>query len=74
MSSAIVSIWTCLKFLSFGNGLATLTEKTFDNTVTIGENGSDQQFDFFSEHIIINPFPKKPWFLRVCSTSLMKTL
>ena len=21
----------------------------------------------------INPFPKKPWFLRVCSTSLLKT-
>ena len=24
--------------------------------------------------IIINPFPNKPWFLRVCSTSLAKTL
>ena len=22
----------------------------------------------------INPFPNKPWFLRVCSTSLLKTL
>ena len=22
----------------------------------------------------VNPFPKKPWFLRVCSTSLLKTL
>ena len=22
----------------------------------------------------INPFPKKPWFLRVCSTSLLKTV
>ena len=21
-----------------------------------------------------NPFPNKPWFLRVCSTSLLKTL
>ena len=23
---------------------------------------------------ILNPFPNKPWFLRVCSTSLLKTL
>ena len=23
---------------------------------------------------LINPFPNKPWFLRVCSTSLLKTL
>ena len=23
---------------------------------------------------VINPFPNKPWFLRVCSTSLLKTL
>ena len=22
----------------------------------------------------VNPFPNKPWFLRVCSTSLLKTL
>ena len=22
----------------------------------------------------LDPFPNKPWFLRVCSTSLMKTL
>ena len=27
--------------------------------------------EFFSA---INPFPNKPWFLRVCSTSLLKTL
>ena len=23
---------------------------------------------------IVNPFPNKPWFLHVCSTSLLKTL
>ena len=23
---------------------------------------------------VINPFPNKPWFLRVCSTSILKTL
>ena len=23
---------------------------------------------------VLNPFPNKPWFLRVCSTSLLKTL
>ena len=26
------------------------------------------------KHILFNPFPKKPWFVRVCSTSLLKTL
>ena len=25
-------------------------------------------------NILFNPFPNKPWFLRVCSTSLLKTL
>ena len=24
--------------------------------------------------IVLNPFPKKPWILRFCSTSLLKTL
>ena len=28
----------------------------------------------FSLQYIFNPFPNKPWFLRVCSTSLLKTL
>ena len=35
-------------------------------------------FDYYLEHLPIfessNPFPNKPWFLRVCSTSLLKTL
>ena len=26
------------------------------------------------ENLLFNPFPNKPWFLRVCSTSLLKTL
>ena len=26
------------------------------------------------DEITFNPFPNKPWFLRVCSTSLLKTL
>ena len=26
------------------------------------------------EENAVNPFPNKPWFLRVCSTSLLKTL
>ena len=27
-----------------------------------------------SSDVFFNPFPNKPWFLRVCSTSLLKTL
>ena len=28
----------------------------------------------FVSELTINPFPNKPWFLRVCSTILLKTL
>ena len=28
----------------------------------------------FDMQVLINPFPNKPWFLRVCSKSLLKTL
>ena len=27
-----------------------------------------------NKYLPFNPFPNKPWFLRVCSTSLLKTL
>ena len=27
-----------------------------------------------SRKCVINPFPNKPWFLRICNTSLLKTL
>ena len=26
------------------------------------------------QQVVFNPLPNKPWFLRVCSTSLLKTL
>ena len=29
---------------------------------------------FLQTHFCINPFPNKPWFLPVCSTSFLKTL
>ena len=35
---------------------------------------SELEYKFFSEFTTINPFPNKPWFLRVCSTSLLKPL
>ena len=28
----------------------------------------------YGSYFLFNPFPNKPWFLRVCSTSLWKTL
>ena len=31
-------------------------------------------FLFFCSVLFMDPFPNKPWFLRVCSTSLLKTL
>ena len=38
-----------------------------ENIVGKGENAAYQ-------HFLLNPFPNKPWFLRVCSTSFLKTL
>ena len=32
------------------------------------------QLQFYLFVLYFNPFPKKPWFLRVCSISLLKTL
>ena len=34
----------------------------------------DIKIYYFTLDKWINPFPNKPWFLRVCSTSLLKTL
>ena len=28
----------------------------------------------YSTSMLFNPFPNKPWFLRICSTCLLKTL
>ena len=47
----------------FLKDLFLLVIKTKDRLV----KGEVRQFRF-------NPFPNKPWFLRVCSTSLLKTL
>ena len=52
------------------------------NIVGKGENAGNQHFLFSSKMFShgqrqkpsFNPFPNRPWFLRVCSTSLLKTL
>ena len=57
-------------------------KKPLENTVGKGENAGNQHFLLFQQcflpsttkYSIFNPFPNKPWFLRVCSTSLLKTL
>ena len=53
--------------LLFGNGLSlskTLWKKAFQiRSQVLG-----------LQRISFNPFPNKPWFLRVCSTGLLKTL
>ena len=49
-------------------------------TITIPENNDRESTSIYLFHksstskLIFNPFPSKPWFLRVCSTSLLKTL
>ena len=57
------------------NGLITQQIKTIKEN---GENDGLQHFFLFlyfsKTFMVINPFPNKPWFLRVCSTSLLKTL
>ena len=53
-------------------------EKTFKGIV---DDGSTQDYPNPLQHVVLswgtclfNPFPSKPWFLLVCSRSLMKTL
>ena len=54
--------------------------ETLDSLVKYGRDAvrrmSQCFIDFYplSTILCFNPFPKKPWFLRVCSTSLLKTL
>ena len=45
--------------------------KWVENTVGRGEIARNEQFLLFPQ--CFNPFPNKPWFLRVCKTSLLKT-
>ena len=44
-----------------------------ENSVEKGGNAGYRNFLLFPQYFV-NPFPNKPWFLRVCSTSLLKTL
>ena len=71
------------KILMFGKELMTLRKIAFENIIGKGENAGNQHFllfplcllHFFTPNFnYFNPFPNKPWFLRVCSTSLLKTL
>ena len=64
--------------------------KPVENTVGKGEIARYEQFLLFPQYVLqacfpgaskgviewewVNPFPNKPWFLRVCSASLLKTL
>ena len=51
--------------------LSTLPKTNLSFSVTfILLSAKQHNFKLFQ----INPFPNKPWFLRICSTSLMKTL
>ena len=49
-------------FTTHSQALTTKKKKPFENSV------GKEKINWF------NPFPNKPWFLRVCSTSLLKTL
>ena len=55
-------VFTCLQFKSFEN----IARKETLLTRAISP--------FHSAFYLVKPFPKKPWFLRVCSVSLLKTL
>ena len=60
----------------------TLGENPIETIVGKGENAGYQHFLLVfqcflfhqAEILPFNPFPNKPWFLRVCSSSLLKTL
>ena len=52
-----------------------------ENSIRKGENAGNQKLSSSGTLnfkvilcVTVNPFPNKPWFLRVCSTGLLKTL
>ena len=49
-----------------------VSEKDGQNIVEKGENAGNSIFSFSLN--VFNPFPNKPWFLHICSTSLLKTM
>ena len=56
----LLSIWTRFNFCCLGMGCGSdITETVLKAAI---------------QSIKLYPFPNKPWFLRVCSTSLLKTL
>ena len=83
-------VWQCFQFglvknLVIWHRITGLFEKGLLNSYIIGQCTSLVVLVFFVFlffircHIFprensLNPFPNKPWFLRVCSTSLLKTL
>ena len=58
---ALPQLWYCLSVISGEN---------FENFSDISAISEEIYFRLPQ----FNPFPNKPWFLRVCSTSLLKTL
>ena len=60
----------------------TLQKKPLENIVGKGVCPSNSNFSFLPQCFLankvqiqsFNPFPNNPWFLRVCSKSLLKTL
>ena len=60
--------------------LLTIEKKSFEDITGKGEKRFSLSNNVFypsngkSYHLILNPFPNMPWFLCVCSTSLLKTL
>ena len=61
-------------FHSKGISLKCTKEFLLDQTQSIPSIISFFHNDFLECERVINPFPNKPWFLRVCSSSLFKTL
>ena len=65
-SRGILSEWLLTLFFCKGSRVNALT--VFRNGLHSNTLNALQRQDF------LNPFPNKPWFLRVCPTSLLKTL
>ena len=77
----ILSIWTGLKMLSFCKELKRSREfkqillfpTSRESTMIPGSLSYKRRFQKNKTNLI-NTFPHKPWFLRICSTNLLKTL
>ena len=72
ISRIVIYIIHFFRFLSTAVALLFLGQQNLDPSKL--EAPADDSFEISCLSLTLNPFPNNPWFLHVCSSSLLKTL